>query len=62
MALRRGEEPASRPLKVFAFDPSQGRNLNNYMTFHVRYEKVKPGPFGTTSRSSTHTTRPDRPQ
>ena len=36
----------SRPLKVYAFDPSQGRALGNYLTIDVRYEKLDPGPTG----------------
>ena len=46
MLSRRAEEPAFRPLKVFAFDPSKGRNLNNYMSFQVPYERLEPGPIG----------------
>ena len=38
--------PAHRPLKVYAFDPTRGRNLNNHMTVRVRYEDVAPGPVG----------------
>jgi hypothetical protein len=38
--------PATRPLKIYAFDPTRGRKLNNYMTANVRYEPVKPGPVG----------------
>jgi hypothetical protein len=38
------EPPALRPLKVYAFDPSQGKNLGNEMTLQVRYEKLLPGP------------------
>lgn len=37
---------AYRPLKVYAFDPTRGRTLGNYMTVPVRYEKLKPGPVG----------------
>jgi hypothetical protein len=36
----------SRPLKVYAFDPTQGRALGNYMTVNVRYEPLRPGPLG----------------
>jgi hypothetical protein len=43
---RRAEEPAVRPLKVFAFDPSKGRNLDNFMTFQIPYEKLETGPIG----------------
>ncbi|HKZ72934.1 MAG TPA: hypothetical protein VJ011_02650 [Steroidobacteraceae bacterium] len=36
-----------RPLKVFAFDPSHGRQLGNHMIVHVPYERdLKPGPVG----------------
>ena len=38
--------PPYRPLKVYAFDPSQGRNLGNYMTINVPYESLEPGPVG----------------
>jgi len=40
------ETPAERPLKAYAFDPSQGRNLGNFMTVPVRYEKLQTGPVG----------------
>jgi hypothetical protein len=40
------ETPAERPLKAYAFDPSQGHNLGNFMTVPVRYEKLQPGPVG----------------
>jgi hypothetical protein len=36
-----------RPLKVFAFDPSQGRKLGNHMCVHIPDEPdLKPGPVG----------------
>jgi len=38
--------PRARPLRVYAFDPSVGRSLNNYMTIDVPYEKLEPGPVG----------------
>jgi hypothetical protein len=39
--------PASRPLKVYAFDPTTGHKLGNYMTVNVDYEEpLKPGPIG----------------
>ncbi len=38
--------PTVRPLRVYAFDPSAGRRLNNYMTVPVAYEKLEPGPVG----------------
>jgi len=44
MALERDErsevdlkDPVSRPLKAYAFDPTQGKALGNYMTVSVRY-------------------------
>jgi hypothetical protein len=38
--------PSERPLTVYAFDPSAGRLVGNYMTASVRYEELKPGPIG----------------
>lgn len=38
--------PSTRPLKVFAFDPSAGRYIGNQMKLDVKYEKLKPGPIG----------------
>src|SRR5258708_3150309 len=38
--------PDVRPLKVYAFDPSIGKFVGNYMTASVRYEKLLPGPVG----------------
>jgi hypothetical protein len=38
--------PSVRPLNVYAFDPSVGRFVGNYMTASVRYEPLKPGPVG----------------
>ncbi len=40
------DEPSSRPLKVYAFDPSRGRTLGNYMTVNVPYEKLENGLVG----------------
>jgi hypothetical protein len=40
------DTPSERPLKAYAFDPSHGRNLGNYMTINTRYETLKPGPVG----------------
>lgn len=40
------DTPSERPLKAYAFDPSHGRNLGNYMTIGTRYEKLRPGPVG----------------
>lgn len=36
--------PAARPLKAYAFDPSQGRLLGNEMSLSVRYQDLDPGP------------------
>jgi hypothetical protein len=36
--------PQTRPLKVFAFDPSRGRLLGNQMSMTIRYEELEPGP------------------
>jgi hypothetical protein len=33
-----------RPLKAYAFDPSQGRLLGNQMSMPVRFEELVPGP------------------
>jgi hypothetical protein len=38
--------PTERPLNVYAFDPSLGRFVGNYMRVMVRYEILKPGPVG----------------
>jgi hypothetical protein len=38
--------PNVRPLKVYAFDPTVGKRLNNFMTVEVPYEDVGPGPTG----------------
>jgi len=37
-------DPQLRPLKAYAFDPSQGRLLGNEMPLSVRYQKLEPGP------------------
>jgi hypothetical protein len=37
-------EPARRPLRVYAFDPSRGRLLGNEMQIDVRYRRLGPGP------------------
>jgi hypothetical protein len=39
--------PSKRPLMVYAFDPTAGRGLNNYMTVAVPYEELQPGPIGS---------------
>jgi hypothetical protein len=38
--------PTVRPLNVYAFDPSLGKFVGNFMTTSVRYEKLQPGPVG----------------
>jgi hypothetical protein len=38
--------PTERPLKVYAFDPSAGRFVGNYMAVSLRYEELAPGPVG----------------
>ena len=40
------ELPTHRPLKVYAFDPTLGRTLGNYMMINATYEKLQPGPAG----------------
>src|SRR5512134_1794922 len=39
-----------RPLRVFAFDPSIGRMLGNYMTLKLPYEPLQPGPVARKSQ------------
>jgi len=39
-------KPTTRPLTVYAFDPSLGRRLNNYMTIKAPYESLEAGPIG----------------
>ena len=38
--------PETRPLKCYAFDPSQGKYFGNEMTLNVKYEKLLAGPTG----------------
>ena len=38
--------PTTRPLRVFAFDPTMGRTLNNHMTLEIPFEVLAPGPIG----------------
>jgi hypothetical protein len=38
--------PPYRPLKVYAFDPTRGRTMGNYMIVNTPYEKLEPGPVG----------------
>ena len=40
------DKPVYRPLKVYAFDPSRGKNLGNIMTVNVEFEPLRPGPSG----------------
>jgi hypothetical protein len=40
------DEPSSRQLKVYAFDPSRGKTLGNYMTIGVPYEPLQNGLCG----------------
>lgn len=40
------DPPVFRPLRVFAFDPSQTHIPGNVMTIPVRYEPLRPGPVG----------------
>src|SRR5437660_1635732 len=42
----RYDTPTVHPLRVYAFDPTAGRNLDNYMTINVRHERLTPGPIG----------------
>jgi hypothetical protein len=39
-------KPVTRPLAVYAFDPTVGRRLHNNMTVSVPYETLHPGPIG----------------
>ena len=38
--------PTTRPLRVFAFDPTTGRTLTNHMTLEIPFEELLPGPIG----------------
>jgi len=38
------ENPVTRPLKAYAFDPSAGKLLGNEMSMRVRYQRLDPGP------------------
>jgi hypothetical protein len=38
--------PRIRPIRCYAFDPSQGRFFGNEMTLRVKYEHLSPGPIG----------------
>ena len=37
------EKPSYRALRVYAFDPSRGRRLGNYMTMRVKFEDLAKG-------------------
>jgi hypothetical protein len=38
------DDPVTRPLKAYAFDPSAGKLLGNEMSMEVRYQRLDPGP------------------
>jgi hypothetical protein len=38
------DPPLTRPLKAYAFDPSQGRLLGNEMSLAIRYQELDAGP------------------
>jgi hypothetical protein len=40
------DAPTVRPLRVYAFDPTRGRNVTNIMTIDVEHEALAPGPIG----------------
>ncbi|MGH9279732.1 MAG: hypothetical protein ACRD12_16745 [Acidimicrobiales bacterium] len=40
------DAPTVRPLGVYGFDPSQGQQFGNLMTFLVPYEPLRAGPIG----------------
>jgi hypothetical protein len=39
-------KPITRPLRIYAFDPTGGRYVDNVMTAKVPYEQLAPGPVG----------------
>lgn len=39
--------PAQRILRAYAFDPSRGARLENYLTIRIPFEKLKKGPVGS---------------
>ena len=43
---RAATNPPQRLLRVYAFDPSRGKRLENYLTIPVSYEKLAKGPVG----------------
>ncbi|MDV3277386.1 MAG: hypothetical protein LYZ69_02825 [Nitrososphaerales archaeon] len=44
--VSRSDQPLYRPLRVYAFDPTLGRTLGNYMTVNVPFEDLDKGPIG----------------
>jgi len=38
------DNPVTRPLKAYAFDPSAGKLLGNEMSMEIRYQELDPGP------------------
>jgi hypothetical protein len=38
--------PQSRPLKIFAVDPMQGRTAGNRVNIEIENERLQPGPVG----------------
>lgn len=55
---RQRDCPVFRPMKVYAFDPSQRRALGNVLTVNVEYWPVLPGPV---DRASLPSDDPDAP-
>ena len=45
-AAHRLPPPQTRPLKVYAFDPSRGHYLGNELTLHIPFEPLARGPAG----------------
>src|ERR1700712_4868254 len=43
---KRIAKPTARPLRIYAFDPTGGRYVDNVMVAMVPYEELKPGPVG----------------
>ncbi|HEX5379186.1 MAG TPA: hypothetical protein VFW47_11460 [Phenylobacterium sp.] len=50
LAMAAYRQPQTRPLQVFAFDPSLGRVLGNQAVLNLPYEELSPGPVGAKSR------------
>ena len=40
-------DPPERTLRVYAFDPSRGARLENYLAIRIPYEELKKGPIGS---------------